>query len=54
MLILRSFIPFLQDVRPGDSQVKTGSGLENDGGMVILLATHRIGVEHGGEVRARL
>jgi hypothetical protein len=28
-------------------------GLENEGGMVILPPTHRIGVECGGEIRAR-
>jgi hypothetical protein len=32
---------------------KTDSGLENEGGMVILLSVHRIGVERGGDIRAR-
>jgi hypothetical protein len=31
-----------------------GSGLENGGSMVILFPPHRIGVERGGEIRARL
>jgi hypothetical protein len=33
---------------------QTDSGLENEGGMVILLPVHRIGVERGGEIRGRL